>query len=114
MLRRSLVAAVLIVAGLVCAYAADITGKWNAEFDSQVGPQKYVFDFKVEGTTLTVEGDQQIGMGVHRPVVEHDPQPRPVRRRRKPNNCWNAWRSARMATGWCWSPRTGVRILATR
>lgn len=61
MLRRSLVVAVLIVAGLVCAYAADITGKWNAEFDSQVGPQKYVFDFKVEGTTLTGKAISNIG-----------------------------------------------------
>jgi hypothetical protein len=61
MLRRSLVVAVLIVAGLVCAYAADITGKWNAEFESQVGPQKYVFDFKVEGTTLTGKAISNIG-----------------------------------------------------
>ena len=61
MLRRSLVVAVLIAAGLVCAYAADITGKWNAEFDSQVGPQKYVFDFKVEGTTLTGKAISNIG-----------------------------------------------------
>lgn len=61
MLRRSLVAAILIAAGLVCAYAADITGKWNAEFDSQVGPQKYVFDFKVEGTTLTGKAISNIG-----------------------------------------------------
>lgn len=61
MLRRSLVVAVLIVAGLVCAYAADITGKWNAEFESQVGPQKYVFDFKVAGTTLTGKAISNIG-----------------------------------------------------
>lgn len=61
MLRRSLVVAVLIVAGLVCAYAADITGKWNAEFESQVGPQKYVFDFKVAGTALTGKAISNIG-----------------------------------------------------
>lgn len=61
MLRRSLVVAVLIVAGLACVYGADITGKWNAEFDSQVGPQKYVFDFKVEGTTLTGKAISNIG-----------------------------------------------------
>lgn len=61
MLRRSLVVAVLIVAGLVCAYAADITGKWNAEFESQVGPQKYVFDFRVEGTALTGKAISNIG-----------------------------------------------------
>lgn len=52
-LRKSMIVIVLIMAGLACAYAADITGKWNAEFDSQVGPQKYVFDLKVDGSKLT-------------------------------------------------------------
>ena len=32
---------------------ADITGTWTAEFDSQVGVQKYTFEFKVEGSKLT-------------------------------------------------------------
>jgi hypothetical protein len=52
-LRKSAVLAVLIFAGLVCVYGADITGKWTAQFDSQVGVQKYSFDFKVEGSKLT-------------------------------------------------------------
>ncbi len=52
-LRKTVVLAVLITAGLFCAYAADITGKWTAEFDTQVGLQKYTFEFKAEGTTLT-------------------------------------------------------------
>jgi hypothetical protein len=52
-LRRSVVLAVLVTAGLACVYAADIAGKWNAEFDSQVGVQKYVFEFKVDGSKLT-------------------------------------------------------------
>ena len=52
-MRKGVVLAVLILVGLVCVYAADITGKWTAEFDSQVGVQKYVFDFKVDGTKLT-------------------------------------------------------------
>ncbi len=52
-LRRSAILAVLVLAGLVCAYAADITGKWTTEFDSQVGKQSYVFEFKVEGAKLT-------------------------------------------------------------
>jgi hypothetical protein len=52
-LRKSAILVVLIFAGLVCAYGADITGKWSAQFDSQVGVQKYTFDFKVEGTKLT-------------------------------------------------------------
>jgi hypothetical protein len=35
------------------ASAADATGKWKAEFDTQVGVQKYVFDLKVDGEKLT-------------------------------------------------------------
>ena len=52
-MRKGMILAVLIMAGVVCLFAADITGKWTAEFDSQVGLQKYVFEFKVEGTKLT-------------------------------------------------------------
>ena len=52
-LRKIVVLAVLIAAGIVCASAADITGKWTAQFDTQVGLQKYTFEFKAEGTTLT-------------------------------------------------------------
>jgi hypothetical protein len=60
-LRKTVVLAVLILAGLVCLYAADITGKWAASFDSQVGPQKYVFEFKAEGATLTGKAISTIG-----------------------------------------------------
>src|SRR5207249_9928517 len=35
------------------ALAVDLTGKWKAEFESQVGVQKYTFEFKVEGEKLT-------------------------------------------------------------
>jgi hypothetical protein len=52
-LRKSAILVILIFAGLICVYGADITGKWTAQFDSQVGVQKYTFDFKVEGTKLT-------------------------------------------------------------
>ncbi len=51
--RKCMILAVMILTGLVCVYAADITGKWTAEFDSQVGLQKYVFEFKADGATLT-------------------------------------------------------------
>jgi len=60
-LRKSMIVMVLIVAGLACAYAADITGKWNAEFDSQVGPQKYAFDLKTDGAKLTGKAISDIG-----------------------------------------------------
>ncbi len=52
-MRKGVVFGILLLVGLVTVYAADITGKWTAEFDSQVGVQKYVFEFKVEGATLT-------------------------------------------------------------
>ena len=53
MLRKSTILAILLLTGLVCVYGADITGKWTTQFDSQVGVQKYTFEFKVEGTKLT-------------------------------------------------------------
>ncbi|MEO5961366.1 MAG: hypothetical protein ABIZ49_07435 [Opitutaceae bacterium] len=34
------------------AHAAGIDGKWKAEFDTQIGVQKYVFDFKADGEKL--------------------------------------------------------------
>jgi hypothetical protein len=33
--------------------AAGIDGKWTAEFDSQIGQQKYVFELKADGEKLT-------------------------------------------------------------
>jgi hypothetical protein len=60
-IRKSVILAVLILVGLVSVYAADITGKWTAAFDSQVGPQKYIFEFKVEGATLTGKAISTIG-----------------------------------------------------
>lgn len=35
------------------AVAADISGKWTASFDTQVGQQKYTFDLKADGEKLT-------------------------------------------------------------
>jgi len=35
------------------ARAADIDGKWKAEFDSQIGQQKYAFELKADGEKLT-------------------------------------------------------------
>jgi starvation-inducible outer membrane lipoprotein len=33
--------------------APSIAGKWQAEFDTEIGKQKYVYDFKVDGEKLT-------------------------------------------------------------
>lgn len=35
------------------ALAADIAGTWKAEFDTQVGTQKYTFVFAMDGDALT-------------------------------------------------------------
>jgi hypothetical protein len=34
-------------------FAADISGIWKAEFDTQIGLQKYIYTFKQDGTNLT-------------------------------------------------------------
>ena len=34
-------------------FAADVTGTWKADFDTQVGVQKYTFTLKQDGTTVT-------------------------------------------------------------
>jgi len=50
---RLLCCAAFALALIGSARAADLTGKWKAEFDTQIGVQKYVFDFKVDGEKLT-------------------------------------------------------------
>ncbi len=59
--RKGVILAVLILVGLVCVYAADITGKWTTQFESQVGTQKYVFEFKADGAKLTGKAISTIG-----------------------------------------------------
>jgi hypothetical protein len=45
--------------------AADLPGRWTAEFDSPIGVQKYVYEFKKSGDALTGEAtfDHSIGKG---------------------------------------------------
>jgi hypothetical protein len=45
--------ALAVVLAAAPLFAADVTGKWAASFDTQVGPQKYTFDLKAEGEKLT-------------------------------------------------------------
>jgi hypothetical protein len=33
--------------------AGSVAGKWQGQFESQIGVQKYTYEFKVDGTTLT-------------------------------------------------------------
>ena len=50
----SFLAALSFATALVSfAHAASIDGKWQSEFDSQIGVQKYTFDLKSDGEKLT-------------------------------------------------------------
>jgi opacity protein-like surface antigen len=53
MTRRFLLAVALCAVWLAPIRAADVSGKWTASFDTQIGKQNYTFDFKVAGATLT-------------------------------------------------------------
>jgi hypothetical protein len=43
----------LLALAALSLYAADVNGKWTAEFDSQIGRQRYSYEFKADGATLT-------------------------------------------------------------
>ena len=52
---KSIALAAITLALAGSAWSADTTvaGKWKGQFDSQVGLQKYTYEFKVDGTNLT-------------------------------------------------------------
>src|SRR3954468_17487136 len=55
----------LLLAVALPASAADLAGRWTAEFDSPIGQQKYVYEFKKSGDALTGEAtfDHSMGKG---------------------------------------------------
>ena len=63
MLQRSasIVLAVLMTVVSARAVAPDISGKWTATFDTQIGEQTYTYDFVVKGSTLTGKAKSNIG-----------------------------------------------------
>jgi hypothetical protein len=64
-LRRILTLAALALSSLALGHAADLTGHWTSEFDSQIGKQKYTYDFKADGDKLTGKAtfDHSMGKG---------------------------------------------------
>ena len=64
-LRHLALLTVLALIAFGPARAADHAGKWTAEFDSQIGVQKYLFEFKVDGDKLSGKAtfDQAMGKG---------------------------------------------------
>ncbi|HEU4655232.1 MAG TPA: hypothetical protein VFS47_14690 [Steroidobacteraceae bacterium] len=55
----------LLVAMALPAATADLVGRWTAEFESPIGVQKYVYEFKNTGDALTGEAtfDHSMGKG---------------------------------------------------
>ena len=45
------------------AAAADLPGRWTAEFDTPIGVQKYVYEFKKSGDVLTGEATFERSLG---------------------------------------------------
>jgi hypothetical protein len=62
---RPLVLLALLLAAVLPTHAADLVGKWLAEFDSPIGLQKYIYEFKLEGAKLTGQAthDHSLGKG---------------------------------------------------
>jgi FKBP-type peptidyl-prolyl cis-trans isomerase 2 len=52
-LGRAILLTALTLSVPVCLGAADVTGKWKSEFDTQIGHLKYTYDLKAEGGKLT-------------------------------------------------------------
>lgn len=53
----------LLVATALPASAADLVGKWTAEFESPIGVQKYVYEFKKSGDALAGQASYDHSMG---------------------------------------------------
>jgi hypothetical protein len=59
--RASLMTVLLVLVALVPVRAADITGKWTASFDTQIGKQEYTYDFVVKDSKLTGKMKSNLG-----------------------------------------------------
>jgi hypothetical protein len=58
-----LILAMVLTAMTCSAQAADVTGKWVGEFESQVGHQKYTFNFEGSGDKLKATADAESDQG---------------------------------------------------
>src|SRR5689334_2067750 len=50
---KILLSMLAVIAISTAAYAADVTGTWKAEFDTQRGVQKYTITLKQDGASVT-------------------------------------------------------------
>jgi len=61
MIRKFFFAVLCLAFCSVSALAADFNGKWSAEFDTQIGVQKYTYEFHVDGAKVTGKAINQNG-----------------------------------------------------
>ncbi len=61
--RKVFVSVALMLSAAGLARAADLAGKWTSTFDSQIGPQKYTFEFKQDDAKLTGKAQYDHSMG---------------------------------------------------
>jgi hypothetical protein len=61
MVRKALLAVLFLAFGSATVLAADFNGKWTAEFDTQIGAQKYTYEFHVDGATVTGKATNERG-----------------------------------------------------
>ncbi len=62
----ALAAFALALAGSAWGADTTVAGKWKGQFDSQIGLQKYTYEFKVNGTNLTgtATGEREMGTNI--------------------------------------------------
>ena len=60
---RPFVFLALLIAAVLPASASSLIGKWSAEFESPIGVQKYTYEFKNSGDTLSGQATFEHSMG---------------------------------------------------
>jgi hypothetical protein len=60
---RFLAVLAVLLATALPASAADLTGRWTAEFDSPIGVQKYVYEFTKSAEAVTGQATYEHSMG---------------------------------------------------
>ncbi|HYV34080.1 MAG TPA: hypothetical protein VE988_00160 [Gemmataceae bacterium] len=70
--RTFLAFAAFMLLCLTSAIAQDFNGNWKAEFESQVGEQKYLFEFTVKGDKLTGKATGEVKGEKREPVEIQD------------------------------------------
>jgi hypothetical protein len=59
-IRTFVAFAIMTLFCVTAALAQDFNGTWSSVFESQIGEQKYTFDFKVKGDKLTGKATSEI------------------------------------------------------